>query len=895
LCSLDALGGDLLAVALSPEEDVAVRTDAVRALSVVGNADARRRLVPLARDPLPEDANDDLKGAALQAICPSVLSASEALDMLTPQKQPHVLGVYSVFLSRQLPEALTDDELPAALSWVRRLPHPREPFDELADLAEQILVRGVEAISRRDVADAVVEIVAAHLREHHELQTFQTRDSSDAFTDDMKRRRLVVALLPLVREGRLEPVALIGSTPRLLRAHDLGWLLERLDEAPGDAAWLDLIDHSLRFEDADQESVMLAREGNPALFERTRPRFGPIELQSAAAAQMRARYREELKYAEQQERLAASAPDYDTAINSLLDRVEAGDLDAFWHLCDCMWGEPGRPYVRIGSSDLAASPGWERASTLRRMRIIAAAATFLVGYETSASWLEPRRVYRPATAGYRAVRLLAEHARERFDALGDATLCRWIPAIVTFVRNSGDEVEMRFSDRLVAHVAERCPRALADAVTTLLRAEAAHGEGYLFGIYRVRTVLGGPLGTALLQMWQSDVLPPAPKAQLLGALLDAGVPGAEDAGLASLGPAAVAADREMAAGLAATLLGRGGEHAWSRVRPLIESDPEWGEGVFLRIADQWGPRRGFRFELPASELAALFIWLSSRFPRHEDPSMLDAHAVGPREQVAEYRDRILGVLVEEGTDEALQALDEIQAATGRDLTYARIRAEEAWRLQRWTPPRPQDVVRLVADARRRLVRSGADLQRALLEALERIQHKLGPEGQAHQLWDTTARRPKRETEVSAWIADRLRDDLEGREIVINREVEVRANPRGGVGDRTDIHVTAAARESVEGPRLVTVVTEVKGCWHDELFSAMSTQLAADYLSARDPYGIYLVVWFGQHGWDDAGDRRRRACGRVARESVLEELRSQADTLRAAGYRITPLVLDASLR
>ena len=74
---------------------------------------------------------------------------------------------------------------------------------------------------------------------------------------------------------------------------------------------------------------------------------------------------------------------------------------------------------------------------------------------------------------------------------------------------------------------------------------------------------------------------------------------------------------------------------------------------------------------------------------------------------------------------------------------------------------------------------------------------LGFQGQAHQVWDTAARRPKQETEIAAWVADRLRSDLRECGIIINREVEVRVNPRGGIGDRTDIHIDAIAGERVE--------------------------------------------------------------------------------------------------
>ena len=272
---------------------------------------------------------------------------------------------------------------------------------------------------------------------------------------------------------------------------------------------------------------------------------------------------------------------------------------------------------------------------------------------------------------------------------------------------------------------------------------------------------------------------------------------------------------------------------------------------------------------------------------------MGAHFVGPREQVADYRDEILRLLINRGNARALTAIGQPETATGRDLTYVRIQAEEAWRIQSWIPPRPEDVVSLAADSQRRIVLSAGDLQRVALEGPERIQEMLGPQGQAHQVWDTTARRPKREPEIAAWIADRLRDDLRGRGIIINREVEVRVNPRGGVGDRTDIHIDAIAGERVEGAEQVTVIVEVKGCWHRELLTAMRDQLAHTYLSPGSRHGIYLCVWFGPERWDDQTDQRRQVC-RELDEDLSTTLNIQAAQLRAQ-YEITPVILDASLR
>jgi hypothetical protein len=896
LCELHVLQEDLLTLALSPEEPLSVRVQAVRALQLIADDECRRRLVPLARDPLPEDFDDDLKGSALRLVCPAVVRAAEALAFVTPQKNRDLHGAYAGFLSRDLPTALHDDELPEALAWVRRVAHTRDPMDEVESLAEQILVRGAEAMERDEVLAAVAETVADYLAEHRDLQSFRTRDKSEAFRAEDNRYRLVTALLPMMCAGQVDPMSVMHSTPRLITGRDLPWLLDQLPGAVGtddEPIWAELIDWAASWVDADHDLVMDARERSPILYEQTRIRFGPIELNSELAASLRHRHRRDQELLDQERELAVDASDLDAALDARLDRIEAGELDAYWDLNVGMWMK-GLNNISVGGSDLTVSPGWLRADAVRRARISAAALPYLLGFELKEAWANPGRLHLPSMAGYRALRYLAEHDPATFNALGNEVLCRWVPAVLTFTQNSGDDDEQTFGQWILGVVAERCPAALIECSRRLLLAEAEHGEGTLFALYPLRSVLPGQLGANLLELWKTTELRATPQAELLEALLAANVEGAVEAGLGTLEPALIATEPERARKLAATLLGHGTGSVWSTIWPLLRNNADWGAEVFEALAANWDRTGDFRGDLNEEELADLFVWLSKRFPRDEDPSRLGTHWVGPREQVAEYRDQILRSLADTGSEDAIRALDRIERSIGHEFPFLRIRAEEAWQVRRWIPPRPEDVVALGADGQRRVVLSAADLQHVLIEALDRLQHMLREEGQAHQVWDTASRQPKQETEVAAWIADRLRDDLRGRGIVINREVEVRVNPRGGVGERTDINVDAVAHERVEGAEQVAVVLEVKGCWHAALLTAMRSQLADEYLSAARRYGIYLVAWFGLDQWQDQSDRRRQACARLDPDELLPELTRQADALRREGLEIAPVLLDASL-
>jgi hypothetical protein len=159
------------------------------------------------------------------------------------------------------------------------------------------------------------------------------------------------------------------------------------------------------------------------------------------------------------------------------------------------------------------------------------------------------------------------------------------------------------------------------------------------------------------------------------------------------------------------------------------------------------------------------------------------------------------------------------------------------------------------------------------------------------LWNETKKghakiyTPKDEDRFASLVARHLNDDLQGRGIIVNREVEVRK------GERTDIYVDAIAKDGTR----VTVVVEAKGCWNPELRTAMKVQLAERYLvNARTTRGLYLVGWFYCDHWNES-DKARKALCPPDRVALLNGLEQQAAELTTPSRRIEAVVIDAALR
>jgi hypothetical protein len=193
------------------------------------------------------------------------------------------------------------------------------------------------------------------------------------------------------------------------------------------------------------------------------------------------------------------------------------------------------------------------------------------------------------------------------------------------------------------------------------------------------------------------------------------------------------------------------------------------------------------------------------------------------------------------------------------------------------------------------VRSPAQLADVLVQALRRYEQELhGEQTPIRDLWDRQANRtlrPVDENTLSDHVQRFLKRDLVEGGIILNREVEIGRVPGAGAGTRTDIKVDAIQQSENSGSfDVITAVIETKGCWNDELLTAMKPQLVDDYLvRLAAPVGIYLVGWFDKTKWDPADYRRGRTPEWTPGEAQ-SRIDQEATTLPPA-FIVRPVVLD----
>jgi hypothetical protein len=137
------------------------------------------------------------------------------------------------------------------------------------------------------------------------------------------------------------------------------------------------------------------------------------------------------------------------------------------------------------------------------------------------------------------------------------------------------------------------------------------------------------------------------------------------------------------------------------------------------------------------------------------------------------------------------------------LSRLRREAQDLARRARWTPPTPGEIIEIAADVSRRWVTDDTGLRAVLVASLTRAAQQLqAPTPAAADLWNTSTQRPKLENDLSDWLKRHLDNDLQGRGIVVGREVQIRPGPGGKMGESGDLVVEAVAGERVEGADVV---------------------------------------------------------------------------------------------
>jgi hypothetical protein len=335
----------------------------------------------------------------------------------------------------------------------------------------------------------------------------------------------------------------------------------------------------------------------------------------------------------------------------------------------------------------------------------------------------------------------------------------------------------------------------------------------------------------------------------------------------------------------------------------MQKDVEFGRQLVESIASDARHSGIPQERLAEQQVADLYVSMVRQYPHSEYYLPRGGGSIGHRENMGMWRDDILRHLQNRGTVEACWQIERIMVELPEredDLKWTLYHASAETRRRTWVVPEPWHVLELIMKRGTRLVQNGDQLLEVVTESLQRLEAKLqGETPAAPDLWnerDDGTYRPKDEEAFSDYVKRHLQEDLEGRGVVVNREVVIRQGEGPGRGERTDVHVNAVVRDPrVEEHETVTVIIEAKGCWYYHLFKAVETQLVGRYLKDNQcRHGLYLVGWFYCLQWDNE-DRRKKIASRRDPCEVQKRLETRATELSQGDLHIESIILNSALR
>lgn len=915
-CNVQSLQGVLADVALDATDSIHICVQAGYGVARIGDERTRSRLKPLALGPGTQDPDDELKGVGLQAVWPGLINARDLFASITMPKHPSLHGAYAGFLDRKVVPGLEHNDLAVALEWVSSMPRRFGLPHSITSLMAEIIAMASQHLDDPIVLRAFAGVALSRIRCHDDLidEHESKKEIELLFKDDDRRHELVKVMLGMMPDFDKHGVSFVYGRFQLVRGSDLSWLIASLrSETGGDMRHnlAKLAKYVFDYNDpAHLEEILSAVRENEELQTEFKGVLAPVFLDSPEAQEMKQRFLEAEQYRRERRPRPKLAPPPKSRIEACLTRFEGGDVDAWWLLClEMTLKDTSTHYEHEYEPDLRSLPGWEDASVETRTQIVAAAKRYVLEADPQeARWAGKGEPHRPAMAGLKALLLLRSESPSTLDSFPVDVWARWALAVVAYP-SMGNDDEPTLS--LVKQTYERAPEAMVTAVLREIEHDNSQGD-YLPVLQRIERCWDQRLCAAMLIKAQDEALKPRCFGDLLHRLLKHGCVGAREfAATLVVLPVPIEASARTRVRTAASGLLSAADHAgWEAVWPVVQADAEFGRELLLELAYRSGDRHSAKFaaRLSPDDAADLYVWLSRQFPHAEDPDHRGegAYSVGPREQIADFRNAILRSLKQRGSIEACNAIQRI-AGDLPHLEWMKWELHEAkqvTRRQTWRPLKPDEFMELVRQPNSALVQSSSQLLDLLVDSLGRFEAKLqGETPLAFTLWDEISKgvfRPKNEAHLADAIKGYLEDDIGRRGVISLREVEIRRGERHGSGkpkgERTDIHVTGVVPGLIRGTfDQVRVIIEVKGCWNPELMTAMKSQLLDRYLKDnRCQNGLYLVTWHNCQQWDPSDPRRKKEPTGAIHE-LRDNLVNEASSLSISGGKVKSVVINAALR
>jgi hypothetical protein len=905
-CELTELNEVFIKIALNRDEDITTRGNVVYALIKTGSIEEKKRLIPLATEPQEEDYNDELKGNALRALWPDLLSTEDVFKILTPPKKDNYAGSYVLFL-HLLESGIRTSDLGECLKWILKYcsesNHNHYEFEELEKIIIYYSWDNYYSIKQKGL---FIEVLITRIYKYETIYPLPGRFFKEWLPYEKEDKKRLSVFFEIVRIIDPTKIHLICRNRELLKETDFENILELLlnEENSEVKSKLAKVLYSFWFKGAKEIDLILSNLKNqPELEREFKSDIEPIELNSTKAQKLRDQWMENIKWVKEAEKREKSEKkvknDVFNRIITNLEEFENNNNIISWYqlFMDLTLTESSLHYGDEFNSDVTTLPGWSIIDETIRHRIIDLSKVYIETYnDNKDEWFGTNIYFRPATAGYKSLILLQKFDSEFIKNLTGECWKRWVYILLDYPESYGFSGEDETYLKLIEIAYKKIPDEIISVLISIIENKNKEDNPHLFILHKVETSIDARMQNALLRKVEDETLKPLAQNYIYNALLEK----SNVEALKSIKKAIEKSSGSLKTELVKSLASFCNWEDWDFIMSEIESNVVWGIDFFLSFVDTHVVTMiPLLKRITELQSAKLFLWLSDNFPKEEDPIFEGAHTVGARESVGNFRDQILRFLTETGTKEAIEAFEYIQAKKPEiNVKFYLVEARKNYRQKSWEPLSPVDLLALANRSNSRVILNSDDLLGLIIDSLKRIEIILqGDNSLSSLLWDKSSSNngkytPKKEELVSDFLVHQLRNELKYYGISTFREVQLR-RPNyvddGRPGEKTDIYVSFTHPKTKES---FNVIIEVKGSNNDSVNNNMEEQLSKRYLKIGNcVHGLYLICWYNCGAY--LNQVNKTAFTNI--EDARTKYEQDAICLSKEGKTIKSFVLDCSLR
>lgn len=902
-CKLGGMVDELIKIVLDMDEPMIIRTNAAYAIPRIGERQNPnlKKLLPLAFGKLGDDPDDELKGNALNALWPVNISTKDMFDSLTEPQSESFYGAYNSFLS-QIPSLIEKKDLYFAFEWIKNLEESCKESIPYSILIESILRDGIKYLDSQEIIDIYAQALLSSIDlEGREISfgNYNRNEEDNWFPDDLTRKKVLKAMVSYAKSDRSKILGILFGKLLIVKKEDFFWALDCLkftQSSEEKEVWAEILLKIIEHNNLEHMNEIIKVSKIEPVLEKV---FGltPIDIDSPEANKKKTKYldrRKLMKDREKREEEKEMQVDHVfLKVQRLLDEsncIKASDWGGiFGNLCK--FNEFNNAFLRDGLMDATRLPVWDKLEEKERVRVIEAARIYIVEYDIEAKVKFETGISHLEISAISAFYLVFQESRDFFSNLLPGTWEKWLALLLDYPRFNGLDLFFDFLSRLAYNAT---PSVFVQVVSEILDRDINSGWNISITEY-VQSFITTPLLRAFELKLEAANLIGKARDELLRFLLKNKSTIAKEYSENFLSKCSFEDqdEREKAKVIAGNFMIYSDNVGWQFVWAVMKKFPELCKEILLYLVEK-DEFKNIVIRLEDAQLTELYILMETHFPRSEEPEFTYG-AASSLVELKLWKDKLINLLVQRGTPEACKGIKKIIKAfpENEGMNIVLYEAQEKTRYHTWMPYKPKDILEVVKSRNYRFVQDGKQLLNIIIDSLKRLEKTLqGEDYCARFLWDRIASRkyrPKGENIFSDYVKKHLKEELVQKGIIVNREVQIRG------GQKTDIHVDAIAKGGRDEIfERVSVIIEVKGCWHRELKHAMEMQLVGRYLKNNQcRHGLYLVGWFNCSQWDEQ-DSRNKSAPKMSLEEIGEELNHQAGKLSQGDLNIKAFVMNAQL-